>query len=214
MRKIQLLPLLCFLLLTGLPYQSHSQENDKKKTHEFLHRLSVGGNFGFQFGSVTSISVSPEIQIRVVDQFHLGTGFTYQFLKYDNSFYNLNTERWLDLKINVYGGRIFARYYFSNIFNSGALKNIFAHAEYEYLTYHIPYKPSDSINGFIIDYHYNFYEKGNHVLEINSLFVGGGYRQPIVKRVFFDLLILVNLNDTYDSPYSNPVIRLGVGTGL
>jgi hypothetical protein len=55
---------------------------------------------------------------------------------------------------------------------------------------------------------------GKEKVEINSLFVGGGYRQPISNRVAMDLLILFNLNDSYNSPYSNPIFRLGVGVGL
>jgi hypothetical protein len=55
---------------------------------------------------------------------------------------------------------------------------------------------------------------GSQMIELNSIFVGGGYRQPVSNRVAIDLLILFNLNDSYNSPYSNPIFRLGVGVGL
>jgi hypothetical protein len=59
-----------------------------------------------------------------------------------------------------------------------------------------------------------YYIPGKDIVEFNSIFVGGGYRQPIGNRVSMDLLILFNLNDSYNSPYSNPIFRLGVGVGL
>jgi hypothetical protein len=55
---------------------------------------------------------------------------------------------------------------------------------------------------------------GRSIVEVNSFFVGGGYRQPVSNRVAIDFLLLFNLNDSYNSPYSNPIFRLGVGVGL
>ena len=60
----------------------------------------------------------------------------------------------------------------------------------------------------------NQFSKGNQHNEFNSLFVGAGYSQPLGGRAYLDLLILFNLNDTYNSPYSNPIFRVGFGFGL
>ena len=78
---------ICVFILTALlllinPFNSASQESARAKTHEFWHRVSVGGNVGFQFGSITGIVLSPEIRIRLIDQLHLGIGFNYEYLKY------------------------------------------------------------------------------------------------------------------------------------
>ena len=190
---------------------TYSQEPDRKKNHDFWERVSVGGNLGLQFSAVTSIDISPEIMIRVVDQFHLGIGFSYDYLQSKAFFLDDTTQQFLDFKANVYGGRIFARYYLRSLFDN-FLGNFFGHAEYEYLYYTTPYTPDRS--GRYSDPFGNLYSKGRNVQEISSLFVGVGYEQPLSKRAFMDLLILYNINETYNSPYTNPVFRLGFGFRL
>lgn len=90
---------------------------------------------------------------------------------------------------NVFGGSIFSRY---TIF-----ENVFAHVEYETLFYNIqePGYPTAR-------------------LQFNSFFVGGGYNQRIGGNSAMYFLLLWNLNDTPDSPYVNPVIRVGFSVGL
>lgn len=90
-------------------------------------------------------------------------------------------------KNNIFGGGIFSQYYF--------LENFIAHVEYEVLNLD-DYKPP--------------FERTN----IQSVFVGGGYRSMVSDRAFFNLLLLYNLNETYNSPYTNPIIRIGFGLGL
>jgi len=199
------------LLILVISHVSFGQVTPISKKHDFLERISIGGNFGLQFGTVTAIDVSPEIMIRVVDQFHLGVGFSYDYLKTKNYFWDDSNQQYLDYKANVYGGRIFARYYLRSIFDN-FLGNFFTHAEYEYLYYTRPYI-SDPL-GTIIDPFGYTYKKGTDILEINSLFVGVGYEQPFSKRAFIDIMILYNMNETYDSPYTNPVFRLGFGYRL
>lgn len=93
------------------------------------------------------------------------------------------------LENNVYGGSIFARYMI--------FENIFAHTEYESLFYNI------KVPGYPID-----------MRQYNSVLVGGGYRQQIGSNAAMNLMILWNLNDTPDSPYTNPVIRIGFTVGM
>jgi hypothetical protein len=188
-----------------------SLASQPKRPDNFWRRVSVGGNLGFQVGTVTGITLSPEVRIRAVDQFCVGFRFIYQYYYTKNYFYNTDTQEDLPYKSNVYGGGVYLRYYLSSIFDS-FIGNIFAHVEYEYLSFVQPYVMSPV--GKIRDPYGNTYITGNSTIEINSLFVGGGYRQPIGNRVSMDLLILFNLNDSYNSPYSNPIFRLGVGVGL
>jgi hypothetical protein len=206
-----------FLLFTSVqllfPFTSISQEAQETKAHNFWHRVSVGGNFGFQFGSVTGIVLSPEVKIRIVDQLYLGVGFNYEYLRFKDYYYRPSTDEYLDFKSNVYGGRLFARYYLSSIFDN-ALGNIFGHIEYEYLTYSRPYKSCQPADGSIIDPQENWYRPGKQSMDFNSIFVGGGYSQTLGGRAFLDLMILFNLNDSYLSPYTNPLFRLGFGIGL
>jgi len=94
-----------------------------------------------------------------------------------------------NIETNVFGGSIFARYL---IFQS-----VFAHVEYESLFYNTkePAYPT-------------------YMQQFNSFFVGGGYNQSIGGNSAMYLLVLWNLNDTPNSPYSNPVFRIGFSVGL
>ncbi len=94
-----------------------------------------------------------------------------------------------NVKTNVFGGSMFARY---SIF-----ENIFAHVEYESLFYNIkgPSYPT-------------------YMQQYNSFFVGGGYNQRIGENSGMYIMVLWNLNDTPDSPYINPIIRVGFSVGL
>jgi len=207
-----LLPVLLIIISSVFGQDSiPSLMSKPQRPDNFWHRVSVGGNLGFQLGSITGITISPEIRIRTIDQLTVGLRFIYQYYYYKNYFYDNESMEYLPYKSNVYGGGVFLRYYLSSIFD-GIAGNIFAHVEYEYLSFVQPYKLSPA--GKIVDPYLNTYIRGNSTIEINSFFVGGGYRQPISNKVSMDLLILFNLNDTYNSPYSNPIFRLGVGVGL
>jgi hypothetical protein len=175
-------------------------------------RITFGGNLAFQVGTVTGISVSPEIRYRLVGNLHAGTRFIYQYFYYKDYYYDTDQRTYLSYNSNEFGGALFLRYYLNGLFNN-AIGNLFAHVEYEYLAYTRPYSQSLTPTSIRDAYGY-FYTKGNQTVEINSFFVGGGYRQPVSNRVGLDLLVLFNLNDTFNSPYSNPVIRFGVGIGL
>jgi hypothetical protein len=50
--------------------------------------------------------------------------------------------------------------------------------------------------------------------QFNSFFVGGGYNQRIGGNTAMYIMILWNLNDTPNSPYVNPIIRVGFSAGL
>ena len=91
---------------------------------------------------------------------------------------------------NIYGGRVLLNYFI--------FKNIFAHAEYEHLRYEA--------------YTNIFFEK--EWVRVNSWLVGGGFRQMVGGRSFMTLTVLWNLNETTYSPYTNPIIRVGIGFGL
>jgi hypothetical protein len=190
---------------------SSGQQSQQKKKNDFWSRVSVGGNFGLQFGSVTSIDVSPEVMVRVADQFHLGLGFSYDYMQAKNYFYDTTDAKYIAFRANVYGGRIFARYYLRSLFDN-FLGNIFGHVEYEYLYYTRPYKQDPS--GSIFDPYGYSYKRGTDVLEISNLYVGLGYEQPLGEKAFMDIMVLYNMNQTYNSPYSNPVFRLGFGFRL
>jgi len=185
-----------------------------KNLNSFWRRISVGGQIGFQFGTVTGIVIAPDIKIRTIDQLYVGIRLMYQYYNYRNYYLNTQTNEFIDYNSNVFGGGIYLRYYLRSLF-SNFFGNFFAHVEYEYLFYTRPFIKCDlSSGGYILDYYGNYYIKGNEYVGINSIFVGGGYSQPLGGRAFLDFMVLFNLNDSYISPYTNPIIRIGVGVGL
>ncbi|MBE0647274.1 MAG: hypothetical protein IH596_05790 [Bacteroidales bacterium] len=184
-----------------------------RRPDSFWRRISLGGNLGFQFGTVTGFNISPEARIRTVDQLYVGVGFIYQYFRFKDSFYDTVNLDYVSYTSNTFGGKIYLRYYLRSLFEGWA-GNFFVHTEYEYLHFVIPFEYDP--NGRFVDI-YNpvqRYSEGREVLDVHSVFIGGGYSQPISNRVFIDLLVLFNLNDSPASPYTNPVFRLGVGVGL
>lgn len=212
------LKLLFFCTILYIPQISAQETLKGYKVPEpgkenFWKRVSVGGNLGFQIGNITGIMVAPEVSVRTVENFYVGTRLIYQYFYYKDYFYDYDTREYLSYQSNVFGGALFARYYLNGLFDN-FLGNLFGHIEYEYLSYQRPFVQSYSASAHIIDPYGYYYEKGRSIVEINSFFVGGGFRQPVGNRVSMDILVLFNLNDTYNSPYSNPIIRFGVGVGL
>lgn len=167
----------------------NAQINDRelassRSENSLKSRLFYGGGFGLQFGTVTLIELSPLIGYKVTPKFGIGISPSYKYYRIMN--YNSQS---VNLETNVFGGSVFARYMI--------IESIFAHAEYETLYYkiHFPGSPID-------------------MKQYNSLLVGGGYRQMIGENAAMNLMVLWNLNDTPDSPYSNPVIRIGFSVGM
>jgi hypothetical protein len=182
-----LLSAMLFTLLLGLfvnPLNAQVNTEDFNQKGNFRSRLFFGGGFGLQVGSVTLIELSPLVGYKVTPKFALGLSPTYKYYKYNDYYGSSN-----DLSANVWGGSIFARY---SIF-----QNVFAHVEYETL-------------------YYNTQLSGNpyYLRQYNSFFVGGGYNQQIGGNSAMYFLLLWNLNDTPESPYINPVIRIGFTIGM
>ncbi|CAN5232076.1 hypothetical protein BH09BAC5_BH09BAC5_16260 [soil metagenome] len=91
--------------------------------------------------------------------------------------------------IHIYGGSIWARYYI--------LDNIFLHGEYE------------ALNG-----EWDPYFRPNYRYYLNSVFLGGGYRQSMGNLSTY-VLVLYNVTYSQNSPYPSPlVLRVGFGFGL
>ncbi len=105
------LGLLIFLLSFS---QSFAQRELYQDSVKLKDRLYYGGNFGFQFGTVTLIDVSPLVGVMITDRLSGGVGATYQY--YDDN-------RFQGASGSSYGGRLFGRY--------NVLPNIFAYSEFE-----------------------------------------------------------------------------------
>src|SRR5690606_39156157 len=96
--------------------------------------------------------------------------------------------RWYGTSIYNYGGGPFVQYSFS--------PKLFAYSQYEYLNF-------------------GFFPPGQSEPEragFNSLFVGGGYVEPVGDRAAFVLMALYNLlyGDGFGTPYVSPLhFRVG-----
>lgn len=189
--KIILNVVLVFCLYMFAPAQTEMR-NEKPR---FTDRLIFGGGLGLQFGTITFIDVSPVIGYKVTEKLEAGVGVTYKYYKYNDFYVDATTGQKIDLKSNMFGGSVYSRYHI--------LKNIFAHVEFERLKYN--YDDIYSSGGQIIREPIHTY--------INSLFVGGGLRQQISANSYLFIMALWNLTEEPLSPYSNPVIRMGVLLG-
>lgn len=183
--------LLFFITFSLLSCKSVLAQNESSgKQEKFIDRIYIGGNLGAQFGTITSVDLSPLVGIRIYKGLTGGVGFTYQFYsdkRFDPTF-----------KTSMYGGRGFLRCYLP-ILNEG----LFLHAEYELLNFERIV--IDSYSGRVMDQYRDW---------MPSYLVGAGYRQNIGGKAFIDIAILWNLNDKPDSPYRNPIIRAGINFGL
>ncbi len=86
---------------------------------------------------------------------------------------------------SIYGGGVFARFI--------AFRNFFAHAEYEMLNLKIFNQITSEISREWVE----------------SILIGPGYRQPLGAHSFLYIMMLWNLNESYKSPYTNPIFRVG-----
>ena len=189
--------LLGFLTLSCI-FQLAAQENQPYISPKVSDRIFFGGNFGLQFGDITLIDVSPMVGYRITDKVAAGISFNYKYYHDKKFFYNQYSNSFMEMTSNIYGASIFGRYYF--------VENLFAHIEYEYLIYSYDnYRP----NSVGISY-----SKSTETVNVPGLFLGGGYRQPIGGRTYFTITILYNIMESQYSPYSNPIIRVGMSVGL
>ena len=174
---------------------SMAQTNSDVKKSNFTDNIFFGGGLGLQFGNLTMIDISPVIGYRVTPKFETGIGLTYKYYRYKDYYFDYSTGIGYDLKSNILGGSVFARYHI--------LENVFAHAEFEHLRYNYD----------------DYYTSGgslwteSRIANINSFFVGGGYRQKISQGSYFFIMALWNLTEDALSPYSNPVLRMGIIIG-
>jgi hypothetical protein len=172
--------ILCVFFRTACAQDSSMVRKNPLKPR-LWDKVYVGGNVGFQFGTVTFAEVSPLIGYQFTKKITAGVGFTYQYYRYKDPTYQLQT--------NVYGGRVFGRYFFTDY--------LFGHAEYEYL----------SLEAF------DFVPRRR--VDVESILVGGGYFQRFgAGNSGIYAMLLYNLTESAYTPYTNPIIRIGVNVGF
>ena len=148
-------------------------------------RLWFGGGIGFGFGTVDYVEVAPIVGFSATKKLSVGGGITYRYRDDDRFADSLSTSD--------YGANVFVRY--------TILPALFAHAEYEYLSY-------EFVRSDLSKDRDNF----------NSVLAGPGFYQPLGKRTAFFALALYNFSydsDDFFSPYDDEwVYRVGVSFGF
>jgi hypothetical protein len=145
-------------------------------------RLYAGGGLGMGFGDVNYVDLSPFIGVAVTERVSAGVSLLYRWR---------NDRRYdPDLATTDYGGSLFTRI--------GIVDPLFAHVEYEYLSWEFVRLDLST-------------ERRSYP----SILAGIGIAQPLGGNATFFTSFLYNF--TYDDseiikPYSSPwVIRAGVG---
>lgn len=175
------------LFLISVYLCSFGQDTSDNSTKAFNKSLFTGGNLSLNFGTITYIDISPILGYRFNDYITAGIGGTYQYYK-DKTYYPLNYET------HIYGGNLFGRIHF--------FQEFFIHAEYEVLSME---------TDFWDTYPYSYDSKR---FLIGNALAGVGYQQALGEKVFSNIMLLYNFNETIYSPYSNPVLKIGIDIGL
>jgi hypothetical protein len=181
--KKQTLIFLISLILGALTVENAVAQKYVDESSGFVDRLYFGGNFGLQFGTFTHIEASPIVGYMINDKLSAGVGAIYQYFRVRGG------SRVSDYETNIYGGKLFGRYNFS--------QQLFGYTEYENINLDVIF---NTANGF---------ELGR--AWVPAFFIGGGYFQPIGNRAGVTIMALYNLlYDVSRSPYNSPfVLRVG-----
>lgn len=166
--------------------QRRTTSDEKFKNTNIERPFFTGGSFGLQFGTITAIDVSPILGYRFTENIVAGVGATYQYYRNGRYIPAIQTD--------IYGGRVFARFYF--------LEKLFIHGEAELINFErIAFIPGTGSS------------QSERIWE-NNLFLGGGFRQLIGEFTSMHISILYNFNQGPYSPFSNPQIRIGFDISL
>jgi hypothetical protein len=191
MKKISKKYFQCFLLFLFFCFCFKSSFAQEEKPR-FLDRMFFGGGLGLQFGDYTVIDIAPIVGYKLTEKFSAGVGVTYIYEHLKQSIVTTTNIYYLDYKTNIYGGSVFAKYYLFNDF--------FGYAEYGILNMDVP-----------SPFSYNEFMRDN----VESMLVGGGYREMLGGKVGLELEVLWDVLDEPYSPYGNgPIIRAGIVAGF
>lgn len=150
---------------------------------------------GLWFGSYTNIEAAPQLGYHLTDRLSVGVGPHYSYYQNNNQYSQFN------FSTHIWGIKSFSR--FSLIRDAPKIlpfylfDELFAHFEYERTSLENQYfnAPAYPAEGrFWADYFY----------------IGAGISQRTRGYTSYTILLLWNLNDSFNSLYSNPNYRVGL----
>jgi hypothetical protein len=193
--------IICWLLFL-LAYSAANAQYEKEEFQQlrWQEKVFYGGSFGLMFGTVTDIEVSPTVGYRLTRNLSVAVGPKYRYYR-DSRVYSSTSQPQTSYTIegHIYGGRSYLQFYILNNINDfipiGLNAGIFLHTEYEILSLE-----NDDFRPL---------SEGSGRYAIHSVFIGGGLRLPLGEKAAVNLMILWNVNESFDSPYTSPIIRFG-----
>jgi hypothetical protein len=150
-------------------------------------RIFVGGSFGLQLGTYTSIKINPIVGIYLLPRLAVAAGPGYEYIKYQN------------ISTSIYSARGYLEFAvlkdIDKFIPLGVHSSIVFHAEDEILNLDSKYWGNVAKND------YRFF--------VNSLLIGGGLSQQVGRKGSFSILVLWVVTDSGYDIYNNPEIRIG-----
>lgn len=187
--KRLIISLICiFAVLSAIAQFRFPEEEEQAPS--FSDRFFWGGGLGLQFGDPSIVDVAPRIGYWITERWASGVGGSYLY----------SSSQQYDYKIHIYGGSLFSQYTILKDLSSILPVNegfggIVLYAEAEALNV----DPLISVTNQDNERYWQYYP-----------LAGGGIKFPLGAHSFGMLLILYNFNDSADSLYSNPVMRLNL----
>jgi len=163
----------------------------KQKEMKDLSRIRIGGDFGLAFTEFAFFAeISPLVGYQVVEnRLELGGGFIYQHTNVRRAFQTFGGQVFFPAKINILGGRTYARLYI--------WEGIFAQAEGLLINYREKPKDTDeliklSLSNMLVGGGYTFHQKGSrfysNIAVLTNVFINPLYpRRQIIPRIGFQI---------------------------
>lgn len=186
MKKVVII-LISFTVLANI----NAQENKK---------LFWGFSTSADFGRYNDrISIEPNVAYQILPKTYLGIGGTVLYYRTENTIYNVAENNIIQAnvkdRISYLGANSYLRFipfqhketFVKNMFLQTSIEGLFGIGKYQ-----------------------SFGITSNYTTENYTPFVTIGYQEPLNEKMSLNVLFAFKLNNEEDSPYKNPVIRLGI----
>ncbi len=189
----------CLSFQTWAQHNSESDKPNKKENREENKPyLFWGGSLWFGFGTYTYADVNAIFGVQLNKRINLGLTGKYQYYKEKDL---LSSGDFQTFETNVYGGSVFSQVTvvedFRNLFKVKGHSGIIAHVEYEFL---------NTDYNFV---HFNDVSSDRSRYWLHNTLVGGGYFQQLGKKAKSYIVLLWNVTQSDDNPYTYPQFRIG-----